>query len=155
LKIIVCGHARHGKDYVSAKLATALGASYRSTTDEMLREIAPRLGTTPEAILANKEHYRQALFDEIAEYTKDDPARLVRQVFERYDIYVGLRRREELLASRALADLIIWVYRPGYSPELGSCTITQHDCDIVLLNDENIDCKIARLSSLLKASAPR
>jgi len=144
LKLIVCGHAGHGKDYVSERLANALNITYSSST----AFVASALNIMH--LLEDKDSNRVRLYNAIRTYTQNDPSRLVRELFELYDIYCGLRSAEELKASKPLSSLVIWVHRPGFPPEGDSNKIIPEMCDITLINDYQVESRIARLASALR-----
>jgi hypothetical protein len=55
-----------------------------------------------------------------------------------YDLYVGMRRYDELEASRDLFDYIIWVDRSTFLPqETGSMDITRENAEPDFTIDNN------------------
>jgi hypothetical protein len=79
--------------------------------------------------------------------------RLTKEIFAVHDIYVGIRDREEFLASRHHADLSIWVDADLRSPSDDPMTIRREDCDISIDNNgtkEDLNRKLDRLCETWK-----
>jgi hypothetical protein len=118
-----------------------------------------KLGVTYESLgecYADRHNHRQAWYEAIMAFNEDDPSRLSREIFDTYDMYVGIRSREEFLAARHYSDLAIWVdgfeRRPEPDP---TCKILKSDCDIVLDNNGTLEeqgYKLTRLFNLLVGS---
>jgi hypothetical protein len=97
-KLLILGYARHGKDTVAEILSRKYG-------------------------LVN---HRELWMQMISLYNTADKTRTARTMLSRgYDMYVGMRRMDELSASRHLFDYVIWVERAGFPPETGSMDITK------------------------------
>jgi hypothetical protein len=69
----------------------------------------------------------------IAKYNQNDLSKLSCAIFKEYDIYVGIRSRIELDASRHLADLVLWIDRPDWQKEpTSSNTLDPSDADVIV-----------------------
>jgi hypothetical protein len=147
MKIVVMGHARHGKDTVSNMLCKLRKLTFRSSSEILNEEIVFNAlqhkynYKSPAECFADRVNHREEWFNLIVEYNTPDLARLGKLIFAGYDIYCGIRNRNELLAlkSTGIVDHIVWVERPGFPPEdATSCTVTQADADFVIYNKGNL-----------------
>ena len=117
-KILIIGHARHGKDTVAGIIKDITGMTYASSSEvandvfifDLLKD---KYGyKTKEECFENRIKHRTEWFDLICDYNKDDKARLAKDILQRHDIYVGMRNNEELQECKrqGLFDLVIGVY---------------------------------------------
>lgn len=147
MKLIITGHARHGKDTVCEMLAQKAGLHFTSSSrfvaEKAVRPWLAKKGIiygSLEAMYEDRVNMRADWFDAISAYNEPDAARLGRELFEAgNDIYCGLRNKRELLALREqkVVDMVIWVdasKRLPPEPE-SSMTIAAEDCDVVLDNN--------------------
>jgi hypothetical protein len=95
----------------------------------------------------DRVNHRKAWYDLIYEYNRSDngrPGKLARKLFAEYDIYVGIRDREEFLDARNDSDLAIWVdARPrlditGQEAAYADNLVQATDCDVTIRNDGDI-----------------
>lgn len=141
MKILVVGHAQHGKDTVCEEIARATGLVNAGTTSVYLaRFVAERDGVDEATAYANRRRseadrmrWRQ-IGDEIR---RDDPAKLVRMAFAAGDVSGGCRGLPEIQAVRKeqLADLIIWVEAGLRRSDDVTMEFGPEYADIVLLNN--------------------
>lgn len=114
-KLIVIGHARHGKDSVAQHLAQKLGLRYRGSSevcaDFIFELLKDKYGyKTPLECFEDRVNHRAEWHNIIADYCKDDKARLGKIIFKDNDIYCGIRAQDELDAVMAEFDcLVLWV----------------------------------------------
>lgn len=117
-KILIIGHARHGKDTVAGIIKEITGMTYASSS-EVANEVfifdllKDKYGyKTKEECFEDRISHRTEWFDLICAYNKEDKARLAKDILQRHDIYVGMRNNEELQECKCqgLFDLIIGVY---------------------------------------------
>ena len=120
MRILVLGHARHGKDTVGEFLQLDHGLRTVSSSlflaeTVMVPYFAARGETyaSLDACYADRVNRRQEWFEEIARYNREDPARTAREILDGADVYVGMRSPIEFEASRALFDRIVWVDASG------------------------------------------
>ena len=120
MKILILGHARHGKDTAAEHLRDAHGISFHSSSlflaANVVRPALARRGIFYESLAdcyADRVNHR-ALWREIIEgFNAEDPARLAKAILASADCYVGMRQARELWASRALFDVIFWIDASG------------------------------------------
>lgn len=125
MKLLVLGHARHGKDTTCDLLRKLYGLSFVSSSffvgEKAVRPWLESRGIIypyMDACYSDRVNHRAAWFDAIAEYNRIDKARLGRELFKQYDIYCGLRNVEEFLALKAekAFDVCLWVDRSSHAP---------------------------------------
>jgi len=144
-RLIVTGYGEHGKDTVCKILLALTGLTFVSSSWAMCEEVVyPQLKDkldyrSPIECYENRRYQRKLWYDIIAEFNKDDLARLGKLIFAKYDVYCGLRNRDELLAMRELYlyDHLIWVdASEREEPEaMSSMTVTKEDADFILDNN--------------------
>ena len=115
-KLLILGHARHGKDTAAEYLAEKLGLSYAGSSQvccdafifDLLKD---KYGyTTSQECFEDRVNHRAEWHQLIADYCKDDKAKLGRTIFEHNDIYCGIRAVDECEAVIAEFDpIVIWV----------------------------------------------
>lgn len=125
MKLLVLGHARHGKDTTCDILHKLYGLTFVSSSffvgERAVRPWLAERGITYCSMADcydDRVNHRAAWFDAIALYNKDDPARLGRELFKQYDIYCGLRNVNEFVALKAekAFDCCLWVDRSRHAP---------------------------------------
>ena len=125
MKILICGHSRHGKD----TFAEMLGIPFQSSSEAAMdHAIWPTIGKdyeTKEQCFADRVNRRAEWFRLIRDYNTPDESRLCRDILSNNDIYVGLRSSAEFQACKHMFDMTIWVDasmrlppEPGDSNEL-------------------------------------
>ena len=143
MKLFIVGHGRHGKDTVAEFISDNYGLTFESSSmfcaERVVRPWLWDLGivyATLEQCYADRHNHRMHWYNAITAYNAHDPARLSREIFRDFDMYVGIRNRDEFIAARELADLSIWVEASvrvsSYDP---TCKILREDCDIILDNN--------------------
>lgn len=116
-KVLVLGHAEHGKSLFAKLLRISYQDSSRFALESFLY---PRLNsmrisdglkpyTSFDEAYQDRHNFRSFWYDQICEYNKDDPARLAKALLSEYDCYVGMRSDDEYQASKHLFDRIFWV----------------------------------------------
>lgn len=120
MKLLILGHARHGKDTAAEYLRDVHGLSFRSSSlflaETVVRPALAERGITYpdlEACYADRVNHRALWRDIIADFNGEDPARLAKAILAVSDCYVGMRTARELWASRALFDAILWIDASG------------------------------------------
>lgn len=121
-KLLVIGHARHGKDTVCDIMRDEFEYSFRSSSDFCAERfiysaLKDKYGyTTYEQCFEDRHNHRAEWYDMIHDYCRDDYARLGREIFAENDIYCGLRNKAEFHAMRntAVFDYAIWVDRSDH-----------------------------------------
>lgn len=147
-KLLIIGHARHGKDTVAEIMRDKWGLSFVSSSIFVGEEIIwPLWGkdrySNFDAMFADRVNYRSTWFNLIAAYNTPDRTKTATTMFSRgYDIYVGMRRAAELqaCANAKIFDKIIWVEASKrHEPEkLDSMELNEYMADINIFNNETI-----------------
>lgn len=148
-KLIVIGYGRHGKDTFCEIATNMFGFSFVSSSwfcaDTLIfPTLKDKYGYQNVEECYNDRHkYRGEWFDLIADYNKNDPSLLGKQILSEYDIYCGLRRKEELLSllEQGVCDYVIWVDASDRLPpeDVSSCTVTPDMADVVVYNNDSYD----------------
>jgi dephospho-CoA kinase len=147
-KILIVGHARHGKDTVAQILADGWDFKFQSSSLAAAEIVVfPVLSKiygyeTVEECFNDRVNHRAEWKDLITEYNSEDRTKLAKQILEDNNIYVGMRCKYELATCRAngLFDVIVWVgaeYRKEPEPT-SSNTITKEMADYVIDNNGSI-----------------
>lgn len=123
-KILILGHARHGKDAVAEILRDEFGMSFMSSSEAALEiflfdDLQKEYGykTVEEAIEAkNQPLYisapiRKFWADKITNYNRESPSRLACAILANNDCYVGMRKLKEIHSCwrKDLFDYYIFV----------------------------------------------
>ena len=147
MKLIVTGYAQHGKDTVCEILRDKYGFSFESSSRILLDEVifpvlAPKYGyASKDECFADRINHRQEWFDLLVAYNTPNSSRLGALIFSKYDIYCGLRNRNELLAMKeaGLFDYLVWVDAKERTrttePSTSMTIIPELDADFVLDNN--------------------
>jgi len=146
-KLLVIGHGRHGKDTVSEILCNDFKLSFISSSmfackkfiyDDLKNEYGYK---SFEECYDDRHNHRSEWYQAIAEYCKDDPSQLGKDIFSEHDIYCGLRNVREFVAMKEqnVFDACIWVDRSEHLPSESneSMTLTSDMADYVI--DNNLD----------------
>jgi hypothetical protein len=161
-RILVLGHARHGKDTVCELLRDKYGFKFTSSSWFCAERIVwPQLrgkSKTPQYDSAqecfdDRANHRALWYDLIAAYSRPDASRLGREIFEANDIYCGLRSAREFHALRNTNayDIAIWIdASERVAPEgRDSCTVEPWMADYVLDNNETVKVLESKLDQLM------
>lgn len=114
-KILILGHARHGKDAVAELIVKYcphlkfMSSSMFAAKQFIFEELREKYGyATFEECFADRMNHREEWYNMIIEYNHSD-CRLTREILAEYDIYVGMRDATEYRFSRDLFTRVIWV----------------------------------------------
>lgn len=144
MKILVIGHARHGKDTFCEMLGN-LGLSFESATNKSLDlAIWPLLNNfydSKESCFEDRVNHRPLWFTLISYFNTPDKSRLCKEILKTSDIYCGMRKRDEFKASKHLFSHIIWVgAEDRLPPESGkSFELNIDDATIVVDNNQSLE----------------
>lgn len=149
MKILVIGHARHGKDTFAHMLARNLQlrspiSSSQFACDlfifDILRVKYDMTYETPKIAWEDRGQFRSIWYDEICIYNEQDQSRLCRQILEHSDIHTGIRSRAEYEASKHMFDLIVWVDRAQHcmSEPKESMQLREEDAQVLVDNNGNL-----------------
>lgn len=165
MKLLIVGHARHGKDTVADLIKNLTGMRHTSSSWACAEKVMmpaftkiegrfTRYYTSTQECLEDRVNHRAFWYDEISAYNAADPARLVREILTTNDMYVGLRSKREFHAAKnqGLFDFAIWVDRADHLPSESrdSMTIEPWMCDFVLDNNDDLDGLCSRVKELVK-----
>ena len=160
MKLMIIGHARHGKDTVCEILRDQYGLTFRSSSEAAAeRVIYPILRdaygySTIEECLNDRANHRSAWYQLIREYNTPDLARLAREIYSENDIYCGLRHAEEFEAIKAagLFDYCVWVDASQRHPAepASSCSLSRADADFVLDNNGTLEELQANIAHMMR-----
>jgi hypothetical protein len=161
-KLIIIGHAQHGKDTVAEILLGKYGVPFESSSEAACRlfmfdALKGHFGyDSQRQCFEDRVNHRDAWGDGIAKYNEPDPTKLARGIFADSDVYCGMRRERELNAVMAagLADFIVWVdasKRKPLEPETSMQLHTYH-ADWMIDNngpEEDLERHIDKMASVL------
>lgn len=113
-KVMIIGHARHGKDTVAEIMRDVAGYKFTSSSMAVCEDyIYPMLSqfySNAKACYMDRVNNRDLWAALIRDYCTPDKARLGKLIFADNDIYVGCRDEQELAAVRiAFNPVVIWV----------------------------------------------
>lgn len=159
MKLLILGHAQHGKDTVAEYIRDMLGWKFESSSMAAARIfIYDRLKLSHnyksvEECFKDRAFNRGTWHQLICEYNKDDKARLAKEILKNSDMYVGMRDDAELNECRNqnLFDYVLGVYdprKPKESEESFTITDWELECDKIIINDgtkEDLRAKVFKL----------
>jgi len=155
MKLIVCGHARHGKDQFCEYLGLEYTSSSMVALEKVIWPIFSEAYANKQACFEDRVNHRPKWHQLITEYNTPDLTRLARDIFTENMVYCGIRNREEFYAAKeeGLFDLSIWVDASGRKPpeSEASCKMLPSDCDIVVTNDGSLEELRNKAEALKKA----
>jgi hypothetical protein len=119
-KLLIIGHARHGKDTVAEFIKELFGLRFESSSVAASRiflfdALKSKYGyLTPEECFEDRVNHRQEWYELICEFNKYDKAKLAKDILQYGDIYVGMRDNEEIdeCLKQGVFDLVIGVFDP-------------------------------------------
>jgi dephospho-CoA kinase len=161
-KILIIGHARHGKDTLAEILNEEFGLTFKSSSQSaaeifLYDALKDKYGyKTPEECFEDRVNHRAEWKTMICEYNKNDRAKLAKGILEKSDCYVGMRDREEIkeCLNQKLFDIIIWVDATERMPleDASSFNIDKTCADIIIENNGTFDefkTKAIRLGNII------
>lgn len=143
IKLMVCGHGRHGKDTFSE----LLGLKFKSSSEVALEEVVfPQWGkdhyATEKECFEDRHNHRAKWHKLISDFCTPDKTKLGKLILSDNDIYCGIRCADEFLALKKedVFHFSIWVDgSERHPPEPSdSCTITPDLCDMVVTNNGSL-----------------
>ena len=163
MKLLILGHARHGKDTFAELLAEQFDFKFKSSSVAaseifLYDALKDKYGyKTPQECFEDRVNHRQEWHELICDYNKDDKARLAKEILKEADCYVGMRSGVEIdeCVRQGLFDLIIWVDASGRLPLEGSesFNISQSYADFIVPNNgtfEEFKGRVARIGGVLE-----
>lgn len=148
-KLLIIGHGRHGKDTVGEMLRDNYGFKFTSSSWFCAEEtIWDNWGCAVynniDECYADRSNHRTLWAQMISAYNIPDKTKTASTMLSRgFDMYVGMRMRDELEACKAngVFDHIVWVDRSQHLPDepLGSMNLTRDDADHIIDNNGTLD----------------
>lgn len=142
---IIMGYKRHGKDTACEILEHIYGLTYMSSSylacekfifDQMKTEHGYK---TVDECFSDRVNHRAFWYEAIREYNKENKCRLGAEIFDTYDIYCGIRDKEEFdaLNKMGIVDLSIWIDASDRLPpeDVDSMNLSKNDADIIITNN--------------------
>lgn len=161
-KIMVVGHARHGKDTVSEMLSKMYNLSFKGSSmlaaeKIMLQAFAAKgidhAYDSVEDCFNDRSNHRVFWYDTISAFNSPDKAKMGRTFFASYDIYCGIRDWRELVAikNEGLCNLTVWVDRTDHLPPEGegSMRVKPWMADCILDNNGSLQDLRANIINLM------
>lgn len=119
MKLLIIGHARHGKDVFADYLCKELGLKKLSSSwvalDKFIyKALSPIMGYQSKGeCYKDRVNHRALWYELIKAYNHHDKARLTTEVYKVSDMYVGLRDDQEFSATvEKFNPIIIGVFDP-------------------------------------------
>lgn len=142
--ILVLGYGRHGKDTVGEMLRDGYGYRFTSSSMFVAKEVlwsnwGCAVYESFAEMYADRSNHRLLWMQMISAYNTPDKTKTTSTMLERgFDMYVGMRRQDELDASRGLFDVVLWVdASERHPPETGSMDITRESANPDYVIDNN------------------
>lgn len=160
-KLLIIGHARHGKDTTAEILNREFGYKYKSSSELaaeifIFNELKHKYGyNSIIECFEDRINHRAEWYEMIKEYNKNDRAKLAKEILLKADCYVGMREREEILecVRQNLFNLKIWVDASKRLPlePLDSFNIDVSLADIIIDNNGTEQDLLRKVKQLGKA----
>lgn len=118
-KILILGHARHGKDTAAELLVRlcqevhidiSFASSSEFAAEKVVYPTMPYYSNWQECY-ADRGNHRTHWFNMIRYYNKEDKTRLAKEILKENDIYVGMRNIEEFEAcmEACMFNYVLWI----------------------------------------------
>lgn len=171
MKAFITGYAHHGKDTLAEVFKEVYKLSFMSSsmfclykcilpyhraqkcTIKHTQEFLNSKFKDDKDMFDKRKHHRRAWHEIIKNYNGQDLARLSREIFKIYNLYVGIRNIDEYNAyiKEYPNTINIWVYNENQPvEERTSNTMTPDHADIIIYNNgsiEDLKRKVIRLYS--------
>jgi hypothetical protein len=145
-KLLIMGHGRCGKDTAALYMMQKHGYRWNGSFSwHMLPHMAELLHLPQQIAWDTRHKHREIWRDEINEYRRGDPSRLMRAVFAKADIGSGPRPRVEFEAAKreAIFDYAIFIDKDV--PVDPTFEMTRDDADYVIDNNMSFEHLYAQL----------
>lgn len=148
--IHVTGHSEHGKGTVCKYLNELKGITYASSSwvacEEYVYHRMKTIGLgyrSIEQCYNDRRNHKELWYEFINEWTSNNDQILGRLIAENYDIYDGIRHKDEFEALKAMGlyHTTIWVDASERVPpqDTNSMTVTREDADIIIHNNGSLN----------------
>lgn len=145
-KLLIIGYGRHGKDTVAEMLEADYGFKFVSSSEFVGREVmwdnwGCAVYSDFEEMFEDRVNNRVLWMQMISAYNTPDKTKTATTMLERgYDLYVGMRKLDELRAcqEKGIFDYVVWVDgSKRLPPETGSMDITLENSNADYVIDNN------------------
>lgn len=143
LKLCVVGHRQHGKDTVCEYLRDLFDLTFVSSSmyccqKFIFDQTKDLYGyKTVQECFDDRHDKRADWFVRISDYVKDNYSRLSTEILEQWDMYCGMRNRNELVTSYDLFDAFVWVDASKRKPMEAKDSMTILEMDTHCTIDNN------------------
>lgn len=162
-RVVIFGHKQHGKDTACEYLQSKFGISFISSSlfacqNFLFEQMRDSYGyKTIEECFADRVNHRKYWYETIRDFNFPDKTRMGRLLFDKHDIYCGIRDLEEFNALKAagLVDLSIFIDASDRleKESTESMNVSIEDADIIITNNGTLDefyKKLDRLFMIIK-----
>lgn len=144
MKMLLLGHARHGKDEVANLLKPIFtsGGTLEIAKELVYPILKDKYGyRNIEKCIADRVNHRKEWFDIIADYNKDNKSAVAELVFSKVDIYIGQRALDEFIVTKQkrLFDICVFVDASSRVPMEKTMQIPATLADYILDNNGTLD----------------
>lgn len=148
-KLLVIGHGRHGKDTVCDILKQDFDFSFESSSNfcnnlfiyDMLK--SKYNYKTALECYEDRHNHREEWYNAICDYNYPDASKLGKAIFQKHDIYCGLRNKKEFFAMQntGVFDYAVWVDRSDHLPleSKNSMSLEQWMADFTIDNNGSLE----------------
>ena len=159
MKLLIIGHARHGKTEAAKILKRERGLQFQDSSKaaaeiflyDLLKD---KYGYKDfEECYEDRVNHRQEWFENICLFNKEDPARLAKEIMKDADIYCGMRSNVEI--QKCIEDKVFDHIINIYNPHLPKEESESFDIDFnalpqryTIYNDSDLDTLKTRLMEL-------
>ena len=147
-KLLIVGHGRHGKDTV-CEMLEAYEYTFQSSSKFcselfIFEDLKDQYNyKDEEECYVDRHNHRTEWYNMIHNYCKEDLAKLGRNLFDKHDIYCGLRNKREFFAMQntGVFDYCIWVDRSNHleAEATDSMSLEQWMSDFTIDNNGTLE----------------
>jgi len=148
LKLLIIGHARHGKDTCAEIMRDNFGITFISSSEAASKififdTLKKKYNyKNPHECFVDRINHRTEWYNLICDYNKYNKTKLAENILLTSDCYVGMRNKDELdmCIKKDIFDLIIWVDASKRLPleNFDSINIESYYADFVIENNNSL-----------------
>jgi len=149
LKILIIGHARHGKDTSAEIIKELFDYSFESSSIAAARiflydKLKDKYGYGNFIeCFEDRVNRRTEWYDEIKAFNSEDPSKLAKEILKESDMYVGMRSNTEIIncVDTGVFNLVIGIYdyrKPLESSDSFDINLWERE-DIIIPNSQGIE----------------
>ena len=159
MKLLIIGHARHGKTEAAKILKRERGFQFKDSSKAaaeifLYDKLKDKYGYKDfKECYEDRVNHREEWFDNICRFNKKDPARLAKEIMKEADIYCGMRSNREIqkCINDNVFDHIVEIFNPHLpkeSPESFDIDFNTLPQRYTIYNDSDLDTLRLRLMEL-------